>query len=179
MNFFTKTRILIGIIIILSAIILAMLGTMSYHSFESHRREAKMDRENKDDRDARENRQPGKYMAKQLKLSLEQIKEFDQLRDKYHSENDVIMKQSRDISNKVMEEIFSDSPSKAKLDSLSKKFGELQAKQKQLMYMHLLEIRSKCNDSQQTNFKKLLRGIENHNRMYREKHRNTEEKDNN
>ena len=179
MNFFTKTRILIGIIVILSAIILAMLGTMSYHRFESHRRDIRENRENRNDRALRENRQPGKYMAKQLQLTPEQIKIFDQLRDKYHSETDVIIKESRDISNKVMEEIFSDNPNKVKLDSLSKKFGELQSKQKQLMYEHLLEIRSKCTDSQQVNFKKLLRKIENHNRMYRERRQNTEEKNNN
>lgn len=179
MNFFTKTRILIGIIIILSSIILAMLGTMSYHWFESHHNNIRENRAPRDEKDTHENRQPGKYMAKQLQLSPEQVKEFDQLRETYHHENDDIIKESRDISNKVLEEIFSNSPSKVKLDSLSKKFGELQAKQKQLMYMHLLEIRNKCNDSQQANFKKLLRGIENHNRMYREKHRNTEEKDNN
>jgi len=178
MNFFTKTRILIGVIIILSAIILAMLGTMSYHRFESHRRDIRENRGNRNDRAERENRQPGKYMAKQLQLTPEQIKDFDQLRDKYHSETDVIMKESREISNKVMEEIFSDNPNKVKLDSLSKKFGELQSKQKQLMYEHLLEIRSKCTDSQQANFKKLLRKIENHNRMYRERRQNTEEKNN-
>jgi len=179
MNFFTKTKILIGVIIILSAIILAMLGTMSYHRFESHQRDSRENRENRNDREIGENRQPGKYMAKQLQLTPEQIKEFDQLRNKYHSETDVIMKESRDISNKVMEEVFSDNPNKVKLDSLSKKFGELQSKQKQLMYEHLLEIRSKCTDSQQANFKKLLRKIENHNRMYRERRQNTESRQKN
>jgi Spy/CpxP family protein refolding chaperone len=179
MNFFTKTRILIGIIIILSAIIIAMFGTMSYHKFESHRRSPRENRLPGDDRDTREEHQPGKYMAKQLQLTPEQVKEFDRLRDKFHDETDAIMKEGRDISNKVMEEIFSDNPNRAKLDSLSKKFGELQSKQKQLMYEHLLEIRSKCTDSQQANFKKLLKRIENHNRMYRERRPDTEDRNNN
>lgn len=164
MNFFTKTKFLIAIIIILSAIVLSIFGTLGYHHYRMIHRERNESRE----------RQPGKFIANQLQLTPEQIKEFDSLREKFHSESDLLIKDSRDISRNIMEEIMSEKPDTIKLKSLAEKFGELQKIQKQIMIKHLLEVRGKCSVSQQASFKKLLRQIEKHDGMYREGRQNTE-----
>lgn len=164
MNFFTKTKFLVAVIIVLSAIILAILGTIGYQVYQHERFS--------DDR-VRETNQGGRYMAKQLQLTHEQIKEFDSLRERFHDESDKLIRDSRKVSKEIMEEIMSENPDTEKLSTLAKTFGEVQEEQKQMMIKHLLEIRSKCTVSQQANFKKLLRQIEKHEGMYRERRRNT------
>jgi len=169
MNFFTKTKFLIAIIIILSAIILSILGTMGYHQFKMERREKKESRE----------RQPGKYIAKQLQLSPEQIKEFDLLREKFHAELEVLIKDSKDISKDIMDEIMSEKPDTTKLKALAEKFGKQQEQQKQLTINHLLEIKGKCTTSQQGYFKRLIKQLENHDRIDRERGRNSNRREKN
>ena len=176
MNFFTKTKFLIAVIIILSAIVLSIFGTLGYHHYKTGQRENK---ESKEYNESRENAQPGMFMAKQLKLSPEQIKEFDSLREKFHSETNKLIKESKDISRAIMEEIVTEKPDIAKLKSLAEKFGKLQEQQKQMMIDHLLEIKGKCSESQQVNFNKLLRQMENHERMNGERRRNNEGRERN
>lgn len=163
MNFFTKTKMLIAVIIILSAIILAIFGTMGYHHFKMVKKE---------NIEFRNNQQPGKFMARQLQLTDDQIKEFDSLRENFRTETNALIKDSRDISRDIMEEIMSDNPDINKLKTLAEKYGKLQEQEKQLMIEHLLDVKGKCTPSQQANFKKLIKQLESHDRMSRERHRN-------
>lgn len=180
MNFFTKTRFLLAVIIILSAIIVAMFVTMGYNKYRFNNRQNRWGQENREIRQRqndKEKAERGRFMAKQLELTQEQMKEFDDLRDKFHKELTLLMDESKQISRDIMEEITSENPDTNKLNALSVKFGETQKTQKEMMIKHLLEVRSKCTPSQQANFRKLLRRIENHDRMYRERRQNTEEKE--
>jgi hypothetical protein len=163
MNFFTKTKFLIAVIIVLSATIIAIFGTMGYHYF-------RFERESNDR--PRENKQMAKYVAKQLQLSPEQVIQFDSLREKFHGESVALTRDSRKVSIEIMEEIMSEKPDISKLKLLAEKFGKMQENQKQLMIDHLLEVRSKCNPSQQVHFRKLIRQMENHEQ--RERNRNAE-----
>ena len=182
MNFFTKTRFLLAVIIILSAIIVAMFVTMGYNKYRYNNRQNRWDQENREARQQQNDKgkaERGKFMAKQLQLTPEQIKEFDDLRNKFHNQLEEQMDKTRQLSRDIMEEISSENPDTTKLKVLSEKFGEAQKEQKEMMVKHLLEIRSKCSPTQQANFRKVLRRIENHDRMYRERRQNTEEKNNN
>ncbi len=167
MNFFTKTKFLIAIIIILSAIILSIFGTMGLHKYKMERRERVESQEH----------QPGRYIAKQLQLTPEQIKEFDSLREKFHSELEIMMKESKDVSKEIMDEIMSEKSDTVKLKILAEKYGKQQEQQKQITINHLLKIKEKCSISQQVYFKKLLKQLENHDRMDRERGRNSERKE--
>lgn len=180
MNFFTRTRFLLAVIIILSAIIVAMFVTMGYNKYRYNNRQYRWGQENREARQQqndKEKAERGKFMAKQLQLTPEQIKEFDDLRDKFHNQLEELMDKTRQLSRDIMEEISSENPDTIKLKALSEKFGEAQKEQKEMMVKHLLEIRSKCSPSQQANFRKVLRRIENHDRMYRERRQNTEERE--
>lgn len=165
MNFFSKTKFLVAVIIVLSAIILAIIGTMGYHFF-------RFDRESRER--PRENNQMAKYVAKQLQLTPEQIIQFDSLRDRFHEESDRLMHESRVISKNIMDEITSEKPDIDKLKDLATKFGKLQEEQKHVMINHLLKVRSKCNTSQQMNFKKLVQRMERQEHSERERNRNRE-----
>ncbi|NVO10108.1 MAG: periplasmic heavy metal sensor [Bacteroidales bacterium] len=165
MNFFSKTKFLVAVIIVQSAIILAIVGTMGYHffRFEQEFRER-----------PRENNQMAKYVAKQLQLTPEQISEFDSLRDKFRRESDNLIRESRDVSKDIMDEITSEKPDISKLKELATKFGKLQEEQKHVMIDHLLELKGKCNTSQQMNFKKLIHRMERQEHNERERNRNRE-----
>lgn len=167
MNFFTKTKFLIATIVILSAIIVSIFATMGYHRYRMERRERKESREH----------QPGKYIARQLQLTPEQVKEFDSLREKFRSESELIMRNSHDISKAIMDKIMSENPNVVKLKELAQKFGELQEQQKQMMINHLLEVRSKCSPTQQIHFKKLIKQMENHDKANRGRERDDERKE--
>ncbi|RPH34573.1 MAG: periplasmic heavy metal sensor [Bacteroidales bacterium] len=180
MNFFTRTRFLLAVIIILSAIIVAMFATMGYNKYRYNNRQSRSNKENREAhqlQNEKEKSERGRFMAKQLQFTPEQMKEFDNIRDKFHKDINELMDESKQISKDIMEEITSEKPDTSRLKSLSAKFGETQKVQKEMMIKHLLEVRSKCSPSQQANFKKVLRRIENHDRMYRERRQNTEERE--
>jgi Spy/CpxP family protein refolding chaperone len=168
MNFFTKTKFLVAVIIVLSAIILAVFGTMGYHYFRFEG-EAKGR--------PRESKQMAGYMAKQLQLTPEQVTQIDTLRERFHKESNALLLESRSVSKEIMAEITSDSPDIPKLKTLAQKFGKLQEDQKQMMINHLLEVKSKCSASQQMNFKRFIRQMENHERMARERSRASRQKE--
>lgn len=165
MNFFTKTKVLIAVIIVLSAIIIAIIGTVGIHYLKQKKHASA---------EQKENTQPGRYMAKQLKLTPEQIHEFDSLRGKFHSDIDIIEKDIKSTSRNIMEEIMLENPNRAKLDSLANKFGQLQAQQKLMMINHLLDIKGKCTMQQKECFSKLIKQMERRDRMNSEGHRNRE-----
>lgn len=151
MNFFTKTKLLLATIVILSTIIIAILGTIGFHYFRNSNRvhEKPM-----------VNQQPGMFMAKQLKLSPDQIKEFDSLRDKFHENLNTLESDIKSTSKNIMEEIISENTNRDKLDSLAKRFGDLQTQQKTITISHLLEVKGKLDQEQRTNFSKFLKRME-------------------
>lgn len=163
MNFFTKTKFLVAVIIVLSAIILAIFGTIGFHYFRYDR--------SSDDRSLnekpKESKQMGKYMAKELKLTPEQVIQIDTLRERFHKASSDLVKESKNISKDIMEEITSEKPNIDKLKELAQKFGKLQEEQKQIMINHLLEVRNSCTPAQQMHFRKFVRQMEKHDQMRR------------
>jgi Spy/CpxP family protein refolding chaperone len=149
---FTKTKILVAIIIVLSAIILAVFATMGYHYFRYEQESKNRPRESQ-----REN-----YMAKQLQLTPNQISQFDSLCENFHEKSSVLMKDSKDISKDILEELISEKPDTNKLKAFAARFGKIQEQQKQMMINHLLEVKGKCNPSQHMNFKRLIQQMEKH-----------------
>jgi len=170
MNFFTKTKFLVAIIIVLSAIILAIFGTIGFHYFRYERLS--------NDR-PQENNQGAKYMAKQLELNSDQTAQLETLRDRFHKESSTLMSNSRNISTDIMNEITAENPDMVKLKDLAEKFGKVQEEQKLMMINHLLEVKGKCNCSQKMQFKKFIRKMEKHEQMNRQRNRNSERRQRN
>ena len=165
MNFFTKTKFLIAVIIVLSAIIIAIFGTVGYHYFRFEKAQS--------DKPQGKN-QGARYMAKQLRLTPEQEIQIDTLRERFHRVADALEVSSRSISKEIMEELTSENPDTVKLKALAEEFGKLQKEQKQVTINHLLEVRSMCSFNQQKPFRKFIRQMENHvGNVKREKNRKT------
>lgn len=152
MNFLTKTRFLVIVIIIETVLLVTILATFGYryYSYKQDRREY---RESRKDRPE----QPRDFMAKALNLSPEQRDEFRMLKRKFHQSFDTIESQIRNIDKLLTEEVVKDEPNQQTIDSLIEEFGKVQQEQKRVMVEHLLEIKDKCTPEQQEKFSKFIR----------------------
>lgn len=151
MNFLTKTRFLVIVIIIETVLLVTILATFGYryYSYNQDRREY---RESRKDRPE----QHRDFMAKALNLTLEQRDDFRMLKAKFHKSFDTLEVQIRDINKLLTEEVVKDEPNKQTIDSLIEQFSQVQREQKIAMVEHLMEIKSKCRPEQQEKFNKFI-----------------------
>lgn len=172
MNFFTKTRVLVTIIIVLAAMNLAVLFTIGYH-YTKYKYSDKREKVNSD--------RPGRFMAKQMHLDQEQIEHFDNSRDDFMKESNLIMSEIRETSKQIFDEIAKENTDTLKLKELNEKFGNLHKQQKQLMTNHLLNIKNSCTPQQQKHFQKFLHRMskEEFDRRSRDHNRNYPRRGNN
>ena len=113
MNFFTKNRILIGAVILLAALNLAILGTISFNYIKF--------KDGPIDTPSREKH--ARLVAKELNLSPEQEEIFNQLRNEYAEQNQEFRRSLREQYRLVMRELGSPEPNRQYLDSLSQEIG--------------------------------------------------------
>lgn len=152
MNFLTKTRFLVIVIIIETVLLVTILATFGYryYSYNQDRREY---RESRKDRPE----QPRDFMAKALNLSPEQKDEFRMLKGKFHKSFDTLEVQIRNINKLLTEEVVKDEPNQQTIDSLIEEFSQIQREQKRVMVEHLIEVKAKCTPEQQAKFNKFIR----------------------
>ncbi|KAB2871553.1 MAG: periplasmic heavy metal sensor [Bacteroidales bacterium] len=152
MNFLTKTRFLVIVIIIETVLLVTILATFGYRYYSYKQ----------DGREFRESRkeipeQHRDFMAKALDLSPEQRDEFRMLKVKFHKAFDTLEVQIRDINKLLTEEVVKDEPNQQTIDSLIDEFGQVQQAQKRVMVEHLQEVKAKCTPEQKEKFNKFIR----------------------
>lgn len=152
MNFLTKTRFRVIVIIIETVLLVTILATFGYryYNYTQDRREYRESRNKSPE-------QPRDFMAKALNLTPEQRDDFRMLKRKFHQSFDTLDLQMRNIDNLLTEEVVKDQPNQQTIDSLIKKFGQVQQEQKRVMVEHLMEVKAKCTPEQQAKFNKFLR----------------------
>ncbi len=152
MNFFTKTRVLVSIIVVLAALNLATLGTVGYHIIKS--RSEKIPEMNRRE-------QPGRFMARQMQMTDDQFNDFERSRADFMKKSNEVMNEIRKTSRLILDEIGNENPDKQKLNEYSITYGNLHMQQKQMMIDHLLEIKAKCTPQQRDHFKQFIKRMEN------------------
>lgn len=163
MNFLTKTRFLVIVIIIQTVLLISILGTFGYRYYSS--------KQYRNEPRKTEGKQPNDFIAKSLQLTPEQREEFRMLKVKFHQSFDTLETQSRIISKKLTEEIIKDTPDSVVIDSLITRFGEIQKLQKRAMVEHLIEVKSNCDPEQCQRFNKFMLRM---NDYQQKQHRNME-----
>lgn len=148
MNFLTKTRVLVIAVVVLALTVISILGTMGYHYYRNS--------ESKNDGSREQMAEPGRRMAHIMQLTPEQMAEFEGLRDKFYSQWVEFETAIQEVTRQTMDEIAADSPDSALIARKVAEYGQLQAKQRELMVEHLLQVKSKCTPEQQKRFRKLL-----------------------
>ncbi|MGE0076647.1 MAG: Spy/CpxP family protein refolding chaperone [Bacteroidales bacterium] len=166
MNFITRTRFLVIIIIVQSLLIVSILVTIGYQYYSFNRqRNVPMAPPMGGPQ------QPGDFVARALDLTPEQRENFRLLRDKFHESFDTLEFQAQQISGQLMEEITKDSIDNKMVDSLVDRFGEVQKLQKRLTIEHLAEVKTYCSHDQQFRFNRFVRQM---NEFQQNRHRNVE-----
>jgi len=152
MNFLTKTRFLVIVIIIETVLLVTILATFGYRYF-SYKQDKREYRESRKDKPE----QPRDFMAKALNLTPEQKDEFRMLKGKFHKSFDTLEVQIRNINKLLTDEVVKDEPNQRTIDSLIVQFSQVQREQKQVMVKHLLEVKAKCTPEQQERFNKFIK----------------------
>jgi len=158
MNYFTKTRILVIIIILLAITLIATVGTMVY-GYYNHRDLVKRFDENPQARTERQN----EFLREKLNLSDEQIEVFKSSRESFHEQTLEVNKEIEGVTLELIDEISAENPNPKIIDSLIDRYGELHKIQRRIMADHLLEIKEACRPDQFNEFKRILRRTQKYN----------------
>jgi Spy/CpxP family protein refolding chaperone len=141
MNYFSKIRLGTWIVIILTVINLATLGTIFY----KHLQEKAHDRMVP----SREQQSKGfKYFVQELKLSPEQEKLFCESRKAFFDLSGPVFKAQEELRIKMIKELSSADPDTAVLYKISEEMSRNYLLIKQQTILHLLKYRAICTPEQ-------------------------------
>ncbi len=147
MNFFTKTRILSGLVILLVTLNLAIVTTVGVRYFKG--KEIPTEEFPQQDR--------SRFIARELNLTPQQAEQFHHLKREH-------MKRTRELriaiaeeTEKLMRELDSENPDRMLLESMTHRIGLLHAQQQQVTIDHFLKIKEMCTDDQYQRFHQLFR----------------------
>jgi len=140
MNFFTKTRVLVGAVILLAALNIATLTTIGFHFVRSKNMVPPL---------PPQELQHTRFMSRELNLDQRQQEELNALRDKFHQENRMLQRDIRHTHRNSMIELSKDNPSTLVFDSLSNEIAKLHRMQFELTIDHFKQLKSVCSPEQQ------------------------------
>ncbi|HDP54795.1 MAG TPA: periplasmic heavy metal sensor [Bacteroidetes bacterium] len=138
MYHFTKYRILIGAVILLTAINIAILITLGFHHIK----------DNQPMVGPVEPKKQAEVLSRELNLTPDQEKQFQELRQSYFLQTQHNKRELREKYRAVMEELSSTSLNKALLDSMVREIGKLHMEQQYATIDHFLTLQSLCTDEQ-------------------------------
>ena len=96
------------------------------------------------------NRNQGdKFMEKELNLSEEQKKKFEESREKHHNQSKALHEEIYVLKEQLIDELFSTEVDSSKIKTLSEEIGMKQTELEMQNNTHILELKSICNPDQQ------------------------------
>lgn len=105
----------------------------------------------------KENRPPVRdFFNKELELTAEQQKAFDESRDAHFKEVDSLMRLLEEKRRRVNQEVYRDKPDKTQIDVISDSIGTLTAQTEKLRVAHFAKLYSLLNNEQREKFKKMI-----------------------
>ncbi|HDP76083.1 MAG TPA: periplasmic heavy metal sensor [Bacteroidales bacterium] len=152
MNYFTKTRVLVVIIVALSITLLATIGAMVYGHYRQKQLAEKFASYPQERME-----QQAQFLSNRLNLSPEQEDIFRKSRDKFHAKTVDAHKKTQKVSVDIINELSTPEPNFELIDSLIEQYGKLHGIEKKIMIDHLLEIKSACTPEQFDKFLKIVR----------------------
>lgn len=152
MNYFTRTRVLIAIIVVLAITLLAALGTMVYGYYKQKQITERF-MNNPGERMERQ----AQFIRQRLNLTPEQEEVFRRSRDEFHEKTFEVNKEIEQVSVEILNEISAPEPDQKRIESLVNRFGELHKIQKQIMVEHLMQIKNACTPEQFGKFQRILK----------------------
>jgi periplasmic protein CpxP/Spy len=99
------------------------------------------------------------FLVSELKLSSEQQKQFDALRESHQKNIRVIMEGMKDLKDALAEKISAEKTDTAWLDALTKAISEKERQRDLATFYHFRSFRSILSDEQKQKFDKILKQV--------------------
>jgi Spy/CpxP family protein refolding chaperone len=147
MNFFTKTRLLVGAVILLAAINIAVLGTIGFH-FLFTPKDFPVEPPEEIERT--------RFLAKELDLSPDQIEEFKELREQFIHDIQSVRMSLRATYKLSMQELSKEEPDSIYLDSISNEIATLHRKHHVITIEHFKRVKRVATPDQQERFQRMF-----------------------
>jgi P pilus assembly/Cpx signaling pathway, periplasmic inhibitor/zinc-resistance associated protein len=152
MNYFLKLRYAIWIIIVLSVIILATVGSMLYFTLNNSQHQVKND-------DVRRRPQMEQFFRKELGLTPDQDKKASEFRKEFFKSAHAIFDSIEKKRIAMIEELSKPNPDTVVLYKLADEMGDLHARLKRGTIQNLMRLRSICTPEQVQKLNKLNKDI--------------------
>ena len=162
MDYFTNKRFVIWSIIIL--VILNLL-TISAFWFTKIFRIFPIQRIAIHEINDANHKQGDKFLEKELNLSEEQNKKFEESRDKHHKLTKALHEEIYVLKEQLINELFSTKIDSSKIKKLSEEIGMKQTELEMQNNVHVLELKSICKPEQQEKLSLLFNEMLNRSRL--------------
>ena len=100
-----------------------------------------------------------KFLQKELGLSNEQEKQFQQIRQNLFDSTNSFNENIRLKKTEIQREAFKDNPDAEKVNTLLNEIGDLQSKNERFMFKHFSELKKILTQEQMVKFNKVLDGF--------------------
>ena len=137
-----KNKFIIYVLLILTVINLAALGTFLFHRFRGCAR-SRVDPQQAE----------GFEQVKQeLSLSAEQIVKFQEYRKAFHAELDSLSVEQNDLRRELIQELAATTPERKRLSEINERINRLQIEAQERVINHLLDVKAILGPKQQEKF---------------------------
>jgi hypothetical protein len=102
---------------------------------------------------------PVKLLQKELNLSSDQTKQFEEMRNKNIEQMQKLIEQLDGLENQLSARLFNVDPDSSKINSLTQEIGSILGKMEKSRYNHFKEFISICSSDQKEKLKPILKGV--------------------
>lgn len=102
---------------------------------------------------------PFNYIVKELNMSDQQVRAYEQLRNWHHDSIMVLRRQGRELRNDIFDNLKGTNTDSKKVDSLISLVGENQEKIEAVTYFHFKQVRALCNEEQKRKFDNIINDV--------------------
>ncbi|HMQ44384.1 Spy/CpxP family protein refolding chaperone [Mariniflexile maritimum] len=138
-------KILLGIIGLLVLLNLSIVGTILYRKNEITNYKSQNNNEK-----ASPTKHLGRYFKEALNLSNQQQRAFQEIRQRYHQNSDILLEKMDKNRNDIVTELGKPASDTLKLHQLSKNLGHLHTALKNLTIQYYLDMKAICHEDQKT-----------------------------
>ncbi|MCB0724504.1 MAG: Spy/CpxP family protein refolding chaperone [Ignavibacteriae bacterium] len=151
MDIFSKNKFLAWVIIILIVLNVLSLGALWFQKNREPRPMHEYPGRLPDNKKG-----PGDFLAKELGLSEEQVKQFDTLREQHRTTVDGLLKEMQDAREELFAQVKSDNPDMSKVEQLESTIGQKTTELEKATFEHFKQLRAICTDEQKTKFDEII-----------------------
>jgi Spy/CpxP family protein refolding chaperone len=157
MNYFTKRKVVIWLIVILLITNISTLGTFTYKAYIS---ESTIDIDTTSQIEI-PRRRMGRFYRDHLDLNREQHFKFRDLRQNFNSRAREITRQMADKRREMLQELSASSSDTLKLNHISEEIGKLHKELKQETIDYYLNMKKLCSPEQQKKLSEIFNAMNN------------------